>query len=401
MSFSCIHETNVLFVRGTLFPPKGLNVRMKVQNNLAQIRAKRGISAAQLAAEIGSSRQAIYAIESGSYMPNALIALRLADVLGVKMEDLFSLEKETSEGVRTEDVELLSEDWNPRSGQPVQLCRVNRRLIATPPEPGQWSLPEADAVIVESGKSLRSPSKRRVEVLEKSWRFDDRVLMAGCDPGASLLSRHLLRQGVELVVAYQNSSRSLELLKQGVIHIAGTHIQDETTGESNLPKIQKLFGKDSVAVISFALWEEGIVVAPGNPKGIRGIEDLVRPDVSISNREEGAGSRLLLDSALSRLGIDPQMVHGYNKIALGHLPSARQVQMGRADCCINTSAAARVFGLDMIPLVSKRYDLVVHKNHLKLPQVQAVFDVLARATFRHELEGVGGYDTKIAGKRLL
>jgi molybdate-binding protein/DNA-binding XRE family transcriptional regulator len=374
---------------------------MKVQNNLAQIRAKRGISAVQLAGAIGCSRQAIYAIEAGTYMPNALVALRLADVLGVKMEDLFSLEKETSKGVRTEEVELLSEDWNPRNGQPVQLCRVDRRLIATPPEPGQWSLPDADAVIVDTGKDLRSPSKRKVEVLEKSWRFDDRVLIAGCDPGASLLSRHLLGQGVELVVAYHNSSRSLELLKEGVVHIAGTHIQDEATGESNLPNIQRLFGKDSVAVISFAIWEEGIVVAPHNPKGIRGIEDLVRPDVSFSNREVGAGSRLLLDSALARLGIDSQMVHGYNKIALGHLPSARQVQMGKADCCINTGAAARVFGLDMIPLVNKRYDLVVHKKHLKLPQVQAVFDMLARATFRHELEGVGGYDTSIAGTRLL
>jgi molybdate-binding protein/DNA-binding XRE family transcriptional regulator len=375
---------------------------MKVLNNLAQIRAKRGISAAQLATAIGCSRQAIYAIESGSYMPNALIALRLADVLDVKMEELFSLEKEPAEGVETEEVDLLSADWNPRSGQPVQLCRVDRKLIATPPEPGQWSLPDADAVVVDTGKkNLRAPLKRRVEILEKSWRFDDRVLMAGCDPGASLLSRHLLGQGVELVVAFQNSSRALDLLKQGMIHIAGTHIRDEATGESNLPKIKKLFGKEPIVVISFAQWEEGIVVAPGNPKGIRGIEDLVRPDVSISNREEGAGSRLLLDSQLARLGIDSQKVRGYNKIALGHLPSARQVQMGKADCCINTSAAARVFGLEMVPLVNKRYDLVVHKKHLKLPQVQAVFDVLARATFRHELEGVGGYDTKTSGTRMM
>lgn len=374
---------------------------MKVQNNLAKIRTKRGTTASQLAAAVGCSRQAIYAIESGSYIPNALIALRLAHVLEVKMEELFSLENETPEGVRTEEVELLSEDWNPRSGQPVQLCRVDRRLIATPPEPGQWSLPDTDAVIVDAGKSLKLPGKRRVEVLEKNWRFDDRVLMAGCDPGASLLSRHLLGQGVELVVAFQNSSRSLELLKKGVIHIAGTHILDETTGESNIPKIKKLFGKDSIAVFSFAQLEEGIVVAPGNPKGIRGIEDLVRPDVSISNREVGAGSRLLLDSELSRRGIDSQAVRGYNKIALGHLPSARQVQMGKADCCVNTSAAARVFGLDLVPLVSKRYDLVVHTKHLKLPQVQAVFDVLARAKFRHELEGVGGYDTKIAGVQVL
>ena len=374
---------------------------MKAQNNLAQLRTKRGISAAQLASAIGASRQAIYAIESGTYMPNVLVALRLADALGVPMEELFRLEKDADEGIRSEEVELLFEDWNPRSGQSVQLCRVNRRLIATPPEPGQWSLPEADAVIIDSAKNIKVPSRRKVEILENNWRFDDRVLMAGNDPGASLLSRHLLAQGVELVVAYQNSSRSLELLKKGMVHIAGTHILDVGSGESNLPTIHKLFGKEQVAVICFAVCEEGIVVAPGNPKGIHGIEDLARPDVSISNREPGAGSRILLDSLLLRANIDTKMVSGYNKIALGHLPSARQVQLGKADCCMNTSASARVFGLELIPLVTKRYDLVVYKKHLKLPQVQAVFDVLAHGTFRHELEGIGGYDAKDSGKRIL
>jgi putative molybdopterin biosynthesis protein len=238
-------------------------------------------------------------------------------------------------------------------------------------------------------------------VLGDKWKFDNRVLMAGCDPGASVLVRHLRRQGVELVVSYQNSSRSLELLKKGVIHIAGTHIQDEKTGESNLPKIHKMFGKDAVVVFSFALWEEGIAVAPGNPKKIRRIDDLARQDVRISNRELGAGSRILLDSLLARAGITSNMVSGYEKIALGHLPSARQVQMGRADCCMNTSAAARVFGLDLVPLVTKRYDLVLYKKHLKLPQIQAVLDMLARASFRHELQSLGGYDMKTAGDCLL
>jgi putative molybdopterin biosynthesis protein len=108
-----------------------------------------------------------------------------------------------------------------------------------------------------------------------------------------------------------------------------------------------------------------------------------------------------LDSVLAQAGITGNLVSGYDKIALGHLPSARQVQMGRADCCMNTSAAARVFGLDLVPLVSKRYDLVLYKKYLRLPQVQAVLDTLARASFRHELESLGGYEMKLAGDRLL
>jgi molybdate-binding protein len=330
-----------------------------------------------------------------------VVVLKLADILGVAVEELFRLQRSLPQSARTEKVELLSKDWTARAGQPVALCRVNGRLIAAPPEPGMWSLPEADGVLINSRGGARASSKATVEVLGDKWKFDNRVLMAGCDPGASVLVRHLRRQGVELVVSYQNSSRSLELLKKGVIHIAGTHIQDEKTGESNLPKIHKMFGKDAVVVFSFALWEEGIAVAPGNPKKIRRIDDLARQDVRISNRELGAGSRILLDSLLARAGITSNMVSGYEKIALGHLPSARQVQMGRADCCMNTSAAARVFGLDLVPLVTKRYDLVLYKKHLKLPQIQAVLDMLARASFRHELQSLGGYDMKTAGDCLL
>jgi len=374
---------------------------MDVQNNLTELRQKRGISAAKLAAAVGVSRQTIYAIESGKYVPNAVVVLKLADVLGVAVEEVFRLQSSQPPTARVEEVELLSEDWSARAGQPVALCRVSGRLIGAPPEAGTWSLPEADGVLVNLKGSAKTASKACVEVLGDGQKFDDRVLMAGCDPGASVLVRHLRRQGVELVMSYQNSSRSLELLKKGLIHIAGTHILAGQSGESNLPKIHKMFGEDEVAVFSFALWEEGIAVAPGNPKEIRGIEDLARREVRISNREVGAGSRVLLDSLLAKAGIGGELVSGYDKIALGHLPSARQVQMGKADCCMNTSAAARVFGLDMVPLVSKRYDLVLYKKYLRLPQVQAVLDTLARASFRHELESLGGYEMKMAGDRLL
>ncbi len=374
---------------------------MDVQNNLTALRDKRGISVAKLAAAVGVSRQTIYAIESGKYVPNAVVVLKLANILGVPVEELFQLQSSPPLSARMEEVELLSREWNARAGQPVALCRVNGRLIAASPEPGTWSLPEADGVLVNSRSSAKAASKASVEVLGDDWKFDHRVLMAGCDPGASVLVRHLRRQGVEAIVSYQNSTRSLELLKDGVVHIAGTHIEDEEPGESNLPNIHKMFGKDEVAVFSFALWEEGIAVAPGNPKEIRRIDDLVRADVRLSNREFGAGSRILLDALLARAGMTSNMVSGYEKIAHGHLPSARQVQMGRADCCVNTSAAARVFGLDLVPLVSKRYDLVLYKKHLRLPQVQAVLDTLARASFRHELESLGGYDMTKAGDRLL
>jgi molybdate-binding protein len=88
-------------------------------------------------------------------------------------------------------------------------------------------------------------------------------------------------------------------------------------------------------------------------------------------------------------------------LAPGHLPAAWQVQSGAVDCCLSTRAAARVFGLNFIPVVSERYDLVIRKQHLDLPRMQNLLDTLSRSDFRRELEGLGGYDTRVTGQRVL
>ena len=162
-----------------------------------------------------------------------------------------------------------------------------------------------------------------------------------------------------------------------------------------------MFRKNTVAVVSFAVWEEGILTARGNPKGIRGVEDLARKDVVIVNREKGAGSRALLDSRLKAAGISAKAVRGYDDLAPGHLPAAWRVKSGTADCCLATRAASRVFGLQFIPLISERYDLAIRKSHMELPRIQNLLDILGRAGFRRELEGLGGYDTTVTGQRLL
>lgn len=383
-------------------PPRCCNVkltasRMKdISNRVAAYRRKRGLAAAALAASAGVSRQTIYAIESGSYVPNTAVALRLARSLEVSVEDLFALDAETAAVLPPEPVTLLPDVTRAQAGDPMQLCRVDRHTVASPASPVPWYLPTADAVLVESHHG-----KAAVQPFHAEYDMGNRLLVAGCDPGISVLARHVLRAGVELVVAQRNSTQSLGLLKQGIIHVAGTHLRDEESGESNLPAVQRLFPRKAVAVISLAVWEEGIVLARGNPKGIRTVADFARRDVAIVNREPGAGSRVLLDAHLARWKIAPQKVRGYDRLAGGHLPAAWQVRAGEADGCIATLAAARVFGLDFVPLESERYDLVIRRQHLDHPPVQTLLDTLNRAGFRRELEGLGGYDTGGAGRRLL
>jgi molybdate-binding protein/DNA-binding XRE family transcriptional regulator len=371
----------------------------EIETSLAKFRRIRGLSAIQLAAAAGVSRQTIYAMEAGTYVPNTAVALRLARALDTSVEELFRLTGGDGEHEpRLEAASLLPGSEEPVAGQAVQLCRVDQKLIASPPLPVPWYFPAADAVVTEHPQRQ---GKTRVRIIHGEGDFGNRLLIAGCDPGISVLSRHAQAGGVELVLAHRNSSQALELLKQGCAHVAGTHLRDEASGESNLPEIGRMFAKNAVAVISFAVWEEGIVTARGNPKGIRAVADLANRGVSIVNREPGAGSRALLDSKLREAGIEPKRVKGYGNLAPGHLPAAWQVLSGAADCCIATRAAARVFGLDFIPLVSERYDLAIRKEHLDLPAMRGLLDVLGRSDFRRELEGLGGYDTKVTGQRVL
>ena len=149
--------------------------------------------------------------------------------------------------------------------------------------------------------------------------------------------------------------------------------------------------------MTFARWEEGLVIAPRNPKGVHKVEDLARNNVRFVNREPGSGSRALLDKLLKKAGMDAHRVQGYDRVAYGHLAAAYCVVSHDADVCLATRSAARTFGLDFIPLNSERYDLVMRRRTTDLPAVKAFLDVLQRAALRRKLEVLAGYDTSETG----
>jgi len=185
------------------------------------------------------------------------------------------------------------------------------------------------------------------------------------------------------------------------VHIAGTHLRDASTGESNVAAVTGLFVRASIAVISFATWQEGLITPHGNPKHIYAVDDLARKDVAFVNREPGSGSRLLLDTYLARFKLSAKRVRGYQRLAFGHMAAAWQVKTGAADCCLATACAARVLGLHFVPLESARYDLVMRKHQLDSPTVQALLNTISLSSFRRELNVTGGYDTTVAGERVI
>ena len=370
---------------------------MQTQTQLRQIREQRAVSAAQLAKTAGVSRQTIYAIEAGDYVPNTALALHLARILEVRVEDLFQIEPELAPAAPPLTVELLA-STSVSKGQPVQLCRVGRHTLAVPAVP-QPMLPMADGVVIEAGKRAASV---KVQALPAEGKTGSRLLIAGCDPGVSLLVQHLARyHEVDSVLAQASSQLALEWLKQGKVHVAGTHLRDLPSGEYNLPLVRRLFPKGEVTVVTFAIWEQGLVVQPGNPKNIQSAADLARKDISIINREKGAGSRDLLEQKLREAGSGPERLKGHDRIAHGHLPAALAVSLGEADCCIATRSAARAFGLSFVPWATERYDLVLRRSELKSPAVEALLEILNRAAIRRRLELLAGYDTSHTGQILI
>lgn len=369
-------------------------VKSGVQNRLAQVRKSRGVGASDLARRVNVSRQTIHAIEAGTYVPNTEVALNLARQLEVSVDDLFSLRDDSTTKPEALTAEVLSAQ-PARTGQPVRICQIGPRWVGVPVSASPYFMPEADGIVKSASRAMG-----RVDLLAfaKEEASHKRVLLAGCDPATGLLARMVEKiSGVEVVTAGASSKLALQWMVEGKVHIAGSHLEDQKTGEFNLPFLRSQFPGEEFMVITFARWEEGFVVAPGNPKGIRKPEDLVRKGVRFANREVGSGARALGDKLLKQAGVDGRRVAGYDRILFGHLAAAYCIVNGEADTCLATRSAAQAFHLDFVPLHSERYDLVMRRDTAESPAIQAFLDVLQRTTLRRKLETLAGYDTSETG----
>lgn len=368
--------------------------KSRVENQLAQVRKSRGIGASDLARRVSVSRQTIYAIEAGTYVPNTEVALCLARELEVTVDELFALGAGSRQSPESIAAEVLSTSV-PAKGQPVRICQIGSRWVSVPVSATPYFMPEADGIVQRAGKVN---GRADLIVFAKDEASQKRLVLAGCDPATGFLSNMVERvSGVEIVSAAASSKLALSWLKDGKVHIAGSHLEDPKTGEFNVPYIREEFPNEDLVVVTFAKWEEGFVVSPGNPKGVTRAEDLVKKNVRLVNREPGSGSRALLDKLLKQVGIPGSKVQGYARIAYGHLAAAYAIVSGEADVCVATRSAAQTFGLDFVPLHNARYDLVMRKRTADLPAAKAFLDVLQRATLRRKLEVLAGYDTSQTG----
>ncbi len=392
-----------------------------IRSTLRSVRHELRVGQQELAGKAGISRQALSELEAGRSCPSTAVALRLASALRCRVEDLFCLDEDTKK-IQARWATLANgktlakprKDGPPGLAQMPDARRTPPSRVALGLVGGQWVAHSLSAehpastcipadglaqVLTRPRKTDGHPRLVQVQPLRSRGALEQNILAIGCDPAIGLLSAWLGERHPDSRMAWLHapSLSALEFLARGEAHVAGTHLLDEESGEFNVPFVRSLFPRRSMVIVNLARWEEGFVVHSGNPLRIRAVEDLAQAEVRFINREVGAGARSLLDRLLGKAGAPPSTVHGYERIAAGHLAVAQAVSMGVADVGIATRAAAVAHALDFVPLTEERSDLVLSEDLSSDPRIQRLVDALESRAFRRELASLGGYQVSESG----
>jgi len=289
----------------------------------------------------------------------------------------------------------------------VKLGSVSGNLIATPVTRGAgalMSLVRADGIIRIPAESegIAGGHEVKVELLRRPQEIANTIVCIGShDNALDVLGNFLNKQhsGFSLSSAHVGSMGGLLALKRGEAHLAGTHLLDEATGEYNVGAIKQYLPDRKIVLVNLVHRTQGFIVPKGNPKGIKGFEDLRRPDVVFVNRQAGAGTRLLTDLYLKRLGIDPNSVKGYHHEEFTHMAVAAAVVSGAADTGLAVLSAAQALNLDFVPVAQERYDLAVLAEYYETPMLQALLRIVREdRDFREQIVKMGGYDVTEMGR---
>ena len=223
--------------------------------------------------------------------------------------------------------------------------------------------------------------------------------IAGNDMAADVVANYLGGSGVPMQRIYENSHSALVDMYSAGVEAAVVHLFDHKTGRYNIPYVQRIVPGVSLVIIRLVKRRQGLVVKRGNPKNLRKWSDFLREDVTMANRERGAGSRVLLDEKLVSLEAGMMRPAGYDREFTSTLAAAAFVANGGADVALGSERVYhQVAGLDFLPLQEEYLDLVLLKTKRTMPAVKFLKMVTANEGFRTEIGNVIGYDGSDTGK---
>jgi putative molybdopterin biosynthesis protein len=348
-------------------------------------------SQAQLAESVGIKRQAVYDIESGKYLPNTGVALRLARHFGCRVEDLFS------EDTSLADCPVVMGEKQGTTQGRVSVVKVRDQLVAYPVD-GSFlfsnDLRPADGVLGTQDGAVRFFGTETL--------IQNSILIMGCDPAFSLLAAHVGRVDPKLrmMCRFSSTYSAIDRLVEGKTHLAGIHLHSRPGEEANVILAREKLSATGAVVVGYSVMEEGFMVAPKNPAAIKCAADLARSSVRFVNREPGAALRILLDDALEKAGIPPHAISGYTREVRGHSQGAQLIACGGADAALGLRPVARAYGLDFVPIAEVRCDLVVPADLLHSPQIQVILNVIQSRDLRDEISLIPGYSPDKTGKTI-
>jgi putative molybdopterin biosynthesis protein len=290
----------------------------------------------------------------------------------------------------------------------VRLGVVDGVTVASPLPRGAGvltSLVRADGLLVVPAgqEGHHAGAEVQVELLRGIDEIAGTIVAIGSHDLVLDLAASALRADNPLVTLASSNVGSLGglvALRDGLCHLAGSHLLDPATGEYTLPYVDRVLGAPGAAVVRLVHRDQGLIVAPGNPLGLAGIGDLARPGVRYVNRQRGAGTRVLLDYELGLLGIGPEAIDGYAREEPTHFAVAAAIAAGRCDAGLGIMAAARAFGLDFVPVTQEPYDLVVTQTAMDSPLLAPLWSLLRSDQFQAAVTDLGGYSTKEMGRRI-
>lgn len=226
------------------------------------------------------------------------------------------------------------------------------------------------------------------------------LILSGQDVVLDILANYLHQVGVNAGRTYLSSFEGLLALYQGKVQAAACHLYDGR--ECNASFVRSLMPGVPAVLVNLSYRAQGFYVRRGNPKKIKGWEDLGRTDISILNRRVGSSSRILLDTQLKALGIPPAQIRGYDKLMSSHLTMAAAIAAGDADLAVGTERVSRqIENLDFIPLLEERYDLVLRGDSMETPAVIKMLEILSSPVFRREVAPFSGNDYRDLGRIMM
>jgi putative molybdopterin biosynthesis protein len=292
----------------------------------------------------------------------------------------------------------------------VNIGKVGDRLIATPLPRSAGSittLTRAEGImrIGPLSEGVTQDELIDAELLVSDEELLNTIVVIGSHDITIDILADEIRQGtgqnIRISSGNVGSLGGLMAIKKGICHFAGSHLLDTQTGEYNVSYIKRYLQGIGVSLFRLVLREQGLIIQKNNPKGIKGITDLTRDDITFINRQAGSGTRILFDYNIARLGIGPESIKGYAQEEFNHMSVAVDVLSGTADCGIGIYAAAKALDLNFIPTDREQYDLVIPTAILNDPNIRAVLDTIRSPGFRNRVESLGGYDPSRSGELLM